>query len=180
MARWPLAPLLLALITSAADAKVNRGDKAPPFIAKDVTGKTVKLADFKGKQNVLLFVWSTECPVSTGELPALQKLQEAHKKKPLVMLGASVDSLGAAQLSKWARDRKLNLRLLRDPARDLADRYETAITPTFFLIDKQGIIQSRYAGGETIRKALAQDVAELLRVGKVTPRETLAQPSAYG
>ncbi len=31
------------------------GDKAPAFDLKDATGKTVKLADYKGKKVVLFF-----------------------------------------------------------------------------------------------------------------------------
>ena len=35
--------------------ELKGGDKAPAFNLKDATGKTVKLADYKGKKVVLFF-----------------------------------------------------------------------------------------------------------------------------
>ena len=128
MARWLLAPLLLALITTLPTREVNRGNKAPPFTAKDVTGKTVKLADFRASRT---FSWSSGHRMPHRRTSAVQKLQEEHQKKPLVVWApASVARRGT--IDEVGQDRKLNLRLLRDPERDLADRYETAVTPTFF------------------------------------------------
>jgi peroxiredoxin Q/BCP len=45
------------------DTGLNVGDMAPDFSLKDITGKTVTLADFKGKENVLLAFYRGESDV---------------------------------------------------------------------------------------------------------------------
>jgi peroxiredoxin Q/BCP len=41
---------------------LNPGDKAPDFVGRDHTGKTVKLSDFKGKPVVLWFYPKADTP----------------------------------------------------------------------------------------------------------------------
>ena len=41
---------------------LNPGDKAPDFTCRDHAGKTVKLADFKGKTVVLWFYPKADTP----------------------------------------------------------------------------------------------------------------------
>jgi peroxiredoxin Q/BCP len=41
---------------------LNPGDKAPDFVGRDHTGKTVKLSDFKGKPVVLWFFPKANSP----------------------------------------------------------------------------------------------------------------------
>ena len=50
---------------------------APAWELKDISGKTVKLADFKGKIVVMDF-WGSWCPPCRAELPAFQKMYEKH------------------------------------------------------------------------------------------------------
>ena len=46
-----VAFLVVELAAQAYAAPARRGDWAPAFTARDTTGKLVKLADLKGKQN---------------------------------------------------------------------------------------------------------------------------------
>ncbi len=45
-----------ALLSGGAMA-LDVGDKAPAFAAPSTTGKQIKLADFAGKQNIVLFFY---------------------------------------------------------------------------------------------------------------------------
>ena len=54
--RQVIAGVLLAAWAFAASA-VEVGDKAPAFAAPSTTGKEIKLADFAGKQHVVLFFY---------------------------------------------------------------------------------------------------------------------------
>jgi peroxiredoxin Q/BCP len=53
-------------------ATLQEGDKAPDFTAKDQNGKTVSLADYKGK-NVILYFYPKDDGVSTDD-------EKSHKK----------------------------------------------------------------------------------------------------
>ncbi|MCR5288365.1 MAG: TlpA family protein disulfide reductase [Treponema sp.] len=58
---------------SAQKALPKVGDAAPTFTIKLDSGKTVTLADYKGKA-VLLHFWATWCPPCRVELPHMDKL----------------------------------------------------------------------------------------------------------
>ena len=61
MQRWKvwLAGILLggAALASSVAFALNAGDKAPDFGLMSSTGKEVKLADFAGRKNVVLFFY---------------------------------------------------------------------------------------------------------------------------
>jgi peroxiredoxin len=53
-----MATILLAvliLVTPIAVRALNVGDKAPDFLAFSTVGESVRLSDYQGKKNVLLF-----------------------------------------------------------------------------------------------------------------------------
>src|SRR5262245_28383227 len=89
VASWPAC----AVEESATGAA---GDTAAPmkgnldYALKDVNGKTVSLADFKGRP-ILLNFWATWCPPCKAETPYLIELADKYKAQGLVVLGVSFD-----------------------------------------------------------------------------------------
>lgn len=64
-------------------AKLLISETAPSFVVKDVNGKTVSLADFKGKTIVLDF-WATWCGPCKKSFPAMQMAVNKYKNDPNV------------------------------------------------------------------------------------------------
>lgn len=58
-------------------------EKAPDFVVKDIHGKDVSLADFKGKTIVLDF-WATWCGPCIKSFPAMQKAVDKYQDDPNV------------------------------------------------------------------------------------------------
>ncbi len=61
LARWCFALALIGLVAETVFAQPRNlaprvGQPAPDFSLQDVNGETVNLADFKGRQNVLVVV----------------------------------------------------------------------------------------------------------------------------
>ena len=57
----------------AAAAEIKEGMKAPGFTAKDQSGKTIRLADFAGKQIVVLYFYpKDDTPGCTKEACSLR------------------------------------------------------------------------------------------------------------
>ena len=84
---------------------------APALKLKDLEGKTLDLAQFKGKV-VLVDFWSTSCPPCIEELPNIGALHEANKGKGLEVVSISLDDsrekldafLAAFQIPNLLRD----------------------------------------------------------------------------
>ncbi|MBI4528786.1 MAG: redoxin domain-containing protein [Deltaproteobacteria bacterium] len=57
------------------------GTKAPDFTLTDLNGKSVSLAEFKGKKHVLLEFGSITWPPFVGEVPSLTQLREKYHSK---------------------------------------------------------------------------------------------------
>lgn len=100
---------------------VSEGKKAPAFSAKDQSGATVKLADFKGKYVVLYFYPKDNTPGCTVEACEFRDEYGVLKKKDAVVLGVSPD--GPKSHEKFIAKFSLPFPLLVDEEHALADAY---------------------------------------------------------
>ncbi len=121
--------------------KLAPGKPAPAFQYKDINGKLVSLADFKGKL-VYIDFWATWCGPCKYELPYLEKLQEAYKGKKIVFISMSLDDDMAAWENKVKGEKMKGVQLHADGAwaSDAAVGYQIKGIPTFYLIDANGNI----------------------------------------
>ena len=71
---------------------------APDFTAQDVTGKTVKLSDYRGKV-VLLNFWASWCGVCKTEKPALNAMAAEMASSDFVVLALASDHTMADALT---------------------------------------------------------------------------------
>lgn len=135
---------LAVLVTRAAETP-KVGDSAPAFTAKDQDGKTVKLADFAGKQTVLLYFYpKDQTPGCTKQACGLRDRLDDLKKKNVAVLGVSMDD--AESHKKFIAKENLNFPLLADTDGKLTDTYGAKMKErnlsrrVSFLIDKSGKI----------------------------------------
>jgi thiol-disulfide isomerase/thioredoxin len=124
-----------------ADAKPANWD----FKLKNLEGKEVELASFKGKV-VLLNFWATWCGPCKAEIPGFVELQEKYKDK-LTIVGYSVDDT-AELAKKYAEQYKMNYPILLGEGReDVQDAYGPIWgIPASFLISKDGKVCRKHMG----------------------------------
>ncbi|WP_439641478.1 thioredoxin family protein [Nevskia sp.] len=155
------------LIAATALAGPTVGQPAPAFTAVDSRGKTVSLADFKGRPVVL--EWSNDgCPFvqkhyKSGNMQALQKAYTARNVAWLTVLSSApgkqghVDGAGADRLS--SERGAAPTAVLLDASGALGKRYDAKTTPHLFVIDGNGVLA--YAGAiDSIPSADADDVTK--------------------
>ena len=169
--RFVITPVALAATAAAitwatpAFAAATVGQKAPDFTAKDATGKTVSLADFKGKTVVLEWV-NPGCPYVKKHYGAgnMQSTQKDAADKGVVWLAinstdtAHQDYLAPAALQKWMTEQKAQAtHTLTDESGKIGQQYAARTTPHMYIINPQGNLV--YAGGiDSIATANPADI----------------------
>ena len=150
--RTALVALLMAAAgpASAQTATVAAvGQPAPAFSARDLAGKTVSLADHKGKWVVLEWT-NPECPYvqkhyDSGNMPATMQRAMAGGA---VWLGVNTGEHGAgtgAELASWLRAKgAAPTALLLDGDGRIGKAYGAKTTPHLYVVDPQGKLV--YAG----------------------------------
>lgn len=121
------------------------GHVAPDFELKDLSGKMVKLSDFRGKAVVLNF-WATWCPPCKTEIPWFEDLQNKYGNQGLAVVGVALDDSSDADIAQFAKDMKMNYPVLlgKEETSDLYGGVEAL--PTTFYIDRSGKIITSVPG----------------------------------
>lgn len=97
------------------------GSKAPAFKLPSSTGKTIDLADYKGRTVVLYFYPKADTPGCTKEACGFRDAIAAYKKLDVPVFGISPDP--AEDVTKFAEKFKLNFPLLADADHAVAEKY---------------------------------------------------------
>ena len=120
------------------------GDKAPSFSAPSWDGSTVKLSDFSGSKNVVLFFYIRDN--TSGCIREARSLNDAVgelTKRSAVIIGVSTD--GVESHARFAANNELTFPLLADLGGKIAEAYgvlrETGrAARATFLIGRDGTI----------------------------------------
>ena len=134
-------PLALLAACNRGSHPAQTGKVAPDFTVSDGTS-TVHLASYRGKV-VLLNFWATWCEPCVIELPSL--LQLHHQMPNLVILAVSIDDDPAAY-SNFIVQHHVDLITVRDPSQSAASLFHTDMWPETYVIDRKGIIRSKFVG----------------------------------
>ncbi len=78
---------------------------APDFTLKDLSGKKVSLADYRGKA-VLINFWATWCAPCKIETPWLVDLRNQYASKGFEILGVSLDDLDPDDKTRFAEEKR--------------------------------------------------------------------------
>lgn len=120
------------------------GMPAPDFTTKTLDGESVSLSDYRGKV-VLLDFWATWCAPCIGEIPHLKEAAKTFDEERFVILGVSLDSDPGQLRQTVAAFQIPGIQTWEDTGRDnpVAKTYNAQLLPTWYVLDKGGIIRAR-------------------------------------
>jgi peroxiredoxin len=117
------------------------GTQAPDFSLVNVDGRTVSLADFKGKPALLVAFICNHCPFVKHIANPLAQLTAEYMAKGVAVVGISSNDASnypadsPEQMVREAEERGYQFPYLYDDTQDVAKDYQAACTPDFFLFD---------------------------------------------
>jgi cytochrome c biogenesis protein CcmG/thiol:disulfide interchange protein DsbE len=136
--------------TPPGDLLVNR--PAPAFTRKDLDGRPITLAKYRGKV-VLLNFWATWCGPCLVEMPQFAQWQ--RERPNLEVIGVSMDDAPGPVL-RARRKFGLPYPVVMGDAK-LGRLYGGVYgLPVTLLIDKQGIVRARHRGAENLPQLHAE------------------------
>ena len=165
---FALALLTFCLVFTARADEPKVGDKAPDFSLPGSDGKSYSLADFKGKQAVVL-AWFPKAFTGgcTKECKSIHETSEKLKPLGVAYFTASVDS---PELNKkFAESLMVDYPILSDPDKKTAEAYGVVHTGRAvaerwtFYIDKEGIIKAIDKDVQKHTETAGQDIAEKVK-----------------
>lgn len=133
-----------------SQTKLNVGDKAPDFTARDQDGRTVSLSDYKGKKVILYFYPKDNTPGCTAQACNLRDNQDALSKEGYEVIGVSTDD--ETSHKDFREKYSLPFPLLADTDKSINEKYGVWVEKerdgkkvwgtarTTFVIDENGIV----------------------------------------
>ncbi len=153
--------LFLLSSAQASELKDWKGGATPPLALKDISGKTHKLEDYRGKVVMVQF-WATWCPPCLKEMPAMQRLEKKMAGKPFVILAVNMGET-SKDVSEFVKKMNINFTVLMDEEGDGVGAWKVFVAPSTFLLDPKGNIRQTLQGGaEWDEPVYVKAISELL------------------
>ena len=116
---------------------------------KDLDGKDVNLASFKGRPLLINF-WATYCGPCKEEIPMLIQLADQYKDQGLTVLGISSDDT-AKQMKPFVAEYKMTYPVLVGVDNDaFLEAYDAQVSiPRTWLIRRDGTVAAKSIGPNT-------------------------------
>jgi peroxiredoxin len=149
------ALLPVFLLLAAGDARPGPGDPAPAFSLPATGGKTVALADYKGKTVVLAFFPKAFTGGCTKEMSAFRDRHPEFAGEGVQILGISADDLETQ--GKFAESLKVPFPLVADPEGVAVKAYgvwnEGRAKRVTFVIGGDGKVKAVFEGADALDPA---------------------------
>lgn len=145
---WIKSGLISGLSTLAVMSFVlwNRAEPAPQVTFISIEGKKITPESLQGKV-VMVNFWATSCVTCVKEMPQMVETYNKFKGQGLEFVAVAMQYDPPNYVLNYAQTRKLPFIVALDSGGDIAKAYgDVVMTPTTFVIGKDGKILKRYVG----------------------------------
>ncbi len=148
---------------------IQVGDRAPDFELPDGGGKTVRLSEFQGKKNVVLFFYpKDDSPGCTVEACTFRDRYQDFADAGAELIGISSDSVESH--ASFAGKHRLPMTLLSDSRGEVRKRYGVKATlgilpgRATFIVDKGGVVRHVFESQVRVKKHVQESLDVLERL----------------
>ena len=113
-------------------------EKAPDFILKDLTGRSFRLSEQRGKPVLIIFS-TTWCNSCRAEIPHFKDIHYKYSRRGVEVINVDIQE-PRDRVARFARRYDLPYRTLLDLDGSVAELYSIFGVPTLILIDGAGKI----------------------------------------
>jgi peroxiredoxin len=140
-----IGALVLAL-AGVGYTTFTHGEKAPDVTFISIAGDKISTADLRGKV-VMVNFWATSCTTCVKEMPAMVDTYNKFKGQGLEFVAIAMQYDPPNYVVNFTETRKLPFTVALDAGGDIARSFgDVTLTPTTFVIGKDGSILKRYVG----------------------------------
>lgn len=137
----------LVLLTAGVGYHLLDTPKLAPDVSfTSLTGQRIDLKSLRGKV-VMVNFWATSCSTCVHEMPQMVDTYKRYKDRGLDFIAVAMSYDPPNYVLNFTETRKLPFTVSLDPQDKLAKSFgDVKLTPTTFVIDKDGSIIKRYVG----------------------------------
>jgi peroxiredoxin len=147
MKRLVYSAVAAAALALGSAAFIGTGATAAPastFVLLDGSQKTT--AQMRGKVTLVNF-WATSCVTCVAEMPQIVDTYQRYRGRGFDTLAVAMSYDPPSYVVNYAQTRKLPFEVAIDNTGAAAKAWgDVQLTPTTFVVDKQGRIVKRYVG----------------------------------
>jgi len=158
-----LAAIITAAIAVSALALWKAKPAAPQVTFVSLQGEKITTASLRGKVALVNF-WATDCAICVKEMPQITATYNKYRAQGFETIAVAMRHDPPNYVLAYVEHNRLPFTVALDPMGELAKAFgEVKLTPTTFLIDRQGRVVTRILGEpdfarlhELIEKHLAE------------------------
>ena len=141
-----LAVVVAGAVMFAAFAIWSAKPAAPQVTFVSLQGEKITTADLRGKV-VLVNFWATDCAICVKEMPDIVATYNKYRAQGFETIAVAMKHDPPNYVLNYTEKNKLPFTVALDPMGALARAFgEVKLTPTTFIIDKQGKMVMRILG----------------------------------
>lgn len=141
-----LAAVVASVLAFAGFAIWSAKPAAPPVTFVSLQGEKITTADLRGKV-VLVNFWATDCATCVKEMPEITATYNKYRAQGFETIAVAMKHDPPNYVLNYTEKNKLPFKVALDPMGELAKAFgEVKLTPTTFIIDKQGKLVMRILG----------------------------------
>lgn len=141
-----IGAVAVAAIGAFGYTSLTATKQAPDVTFKSITGEEVPMQSLRGKV-VMVNFWATSCTTCVKEMPSMVQTYNKYKDKGLDFVAVAMSYDPPNYVLNYAQTRNLPFKVAVDVQGEVAKSFDDVkLTPTTYVIDKEGKIIKRYVG----------------------------------